>query len=51
MVPIRFPEFLLNTIPSYYMGRWRATFYSEFEGDDGKVLIECKRAYADLYEE
>jgi len=51
MVPIQFSQALLDKIPSYYMGRWRATFYSEFEGDDGKTLFECRRVYADMHED
>jgi len=50
MVPITFPKSMLNSIPSYYMGRWRAIFFSEFEVD-GEWLKECRRVYGDMFED
>jgi len=50
MIPITFNQMMLNSIPLYYMGRWRAIFLSEFE-IDGKVVNECKRVYGDIFED
>ena len=50
MIPIKFNQMMLNSIPSYYMGRWRAIFLSEFEVN-GKVVNECKRVYGDMFED
>ena len=50
MKPIVFPEAILLTIPPHYVGRWRAIFVGEFE-IDGEIVKDCKRAYADIYED
>lgn len=49
MVPITFNQMMLNSIPSYYMGRWRGIFASEFKVN-GTILKECRRVYGDMYE-
>lgn len=50
MIPANFPQYFLDLIPHYYMGRWRLTTTCEFEMN-GIVKKDCIRYYADMFDD
>lgn len=50
MVPLTFSEYLLNNIPSHYMGRWRIIGDGIFKRN-GETKHECARFYGTVFDD
>jgi len=49
MVPIKWSQSLLNSIPRHYMGRWRINYDGEYKDEDGTFKHDCYRGYGDAF--
>ena len=50
MIPLELNEMLMRSIPSHYVGRWRAVINRKFI-IDGIEMMDCVRFYANVYVE